>query len=66
MRNDSQMAKTRAQQEKEWQAQSDLSTLRQAEQIKTDKARVTAAKAMAQKEVQALKRVVSVQAKKAR
>ncbi len=60
------MVKSRAQQEKEWQAQSDLSTLRAAEQIKTDKSRVTAAKAMAQKEVQALKRVVSVQAKKAR
>jgi hypothetical protein len=44
-------------QDREWQAQNDLSTLKTAEEIRKDQARVAAAKALAKKEMAALKKL---------
>jgi len=46
-----------AAQEREWQAQDDLRVLRQADEIRATPARVRAAKAIADKEMKALKKV---------
>jgi hypothetical protein len=43
--------------DKEYRAQDDLRALRQAEEIRTDKSRLSAAQKLATKEVQALQRV---------
>lgn len=47
----------RAADEKQWQARSDLQTLRQAEEIRVDKARTAAARTEAQKELKALNKI---------
>jgi len=49
--------KSQAAQERRWRAESDLRTLKEAEQIKADRGRLTDAKRMAVVEVKALRRV---------
>jgi hypothetical protein len=44
--------------DKDWQAESDLRTIRQAEEIKANTARMAAVKKMAQKEQSALQTIV--------
>ena len=44
-------------QEQRWRAESDLRTLREAEQVRSDPARVRLAKQVAQEEMRALQRV---------
>ena len=51
------MPTTQAVQEKKWRAEEDLRTLRRAEEVKSDPARMNYAKRIAQQEVAALKRI---------
>jgi hypothetical protein len=46
-----------AKQEREWRAQDDLRILRQAEEIRMDKSRLTHASKMAEREMKALQKV---------
>lgn len=50
-------------QEKEWQAQSDLTTLVSADKIKTDSKRFAAAKVESKKQQKALKKIAKPRAK---
>lgn len=49
--------KSYAAQERQWKAQSDLRTLAEAEQIRTDRSRLSAAKSEARKQVNSLSKV---------
>ncbi len=51
---------TDKQRQKEWEAEDDLRTLRQAEDIKKDSSRLKAANAMAEKELKALGKIKSL------
>lgn len=53
-----------AAQQRQWQAENDLRILRQAEEIRNDKARVNMAKKIATKEMTALQRVAGKPAPK--
>jgi len=50
--------------EREWRAQSDLSTLRTAEEIRNDQTRVRAAQSLAERELRALKKIAKSKLKK--
>lgn len=55
--NDSPKSTAYADEDKKWRAQSDLRTLKEAAEIKADKARMNAAKCCADKEIKSLKSI---------
>lgn len=55
--NTPQIAGPSAAEQKRWQAEEDLRTLRRAEEVRADRSRVAAAKKMADKEIRALSKV---------